>query len=1028
MPQFPSTFPLFSSIDCDSYFPDVLLYLCHNDTGTMFLADTGSVVNIIKMSVLSKYYPEADKIKIPYDVPLKGIGGQASITHFTFISFSKEVAVPFCTGLQIPINCIGLHWIEQALAAENIITHALNPRVFERGSHSRINASVLPDIDVSKGPKERKEAGRALNDPQAERASANGSRNSDTADPRATGGHNTPVAKGGLEYSKATGSFDDPRATVSQNNQEAGRALNDPQAERALNGSPNCMNTKTAQHGTIEQDSEVPLAFDPLSDGPMNQPEEETTLKSYMVSQNESDTDLLIQKLEQTRQRILQKPSEPPLRNMHDDDNTLIAKPLWESVYRPYSAVLEDLEHNLRMPSLLTYKCNVTLLNPLATPCVVSAYQIRSDEQRQALEDNIDKFLKLGVMEEGPSTWYTPLFVVPQKVNEEQKALDPKAQKWRVVQNFQPLNSQVVKEENTLPTIEDVLSLGEGNKHVFSNIDLKSAFYHVDIEEDARRFFGISHASRKIRMRKMGMGFTNSPSIWQRNMNVDVEKPVRDAYCATLSPQERSDPSACNVIKIYMDDILLATATVEQHLTLLQILFQQLSKLRLTLSIGKSFIGKREVNILGSTLSSNTRKVQPERVHALSLFAPPQTIFELRHFLGGIRYISDHVPLLNLLLRNFDSQVGGTPARLSRSTPFLWTWTLYHDFLRIHELIQNPEILFQIDSTLPLYLETDASELGFGAVLFQQKGEDILPIAYHAKKWQSPTMKGAQRNPSTTARRELKALQNSILHFNKILMNRPFHIITDNICVLHQVKNATRALSPKMPTDLVAHRSLEAILLYPIASITHKSSGEVFTSDGLSRMAWMELSPEENDRTAWPVMSIQKAGLPEEISRHLVRHFRHERCPHLNHGMHSYSLCVKPFIQRYTEISETLLNQLQSEERIIVTPEGWNAFAGHSDGIPPVYNLFNTPGVILTHWTEPRNVPLIKRNGLSPMSRRYIHFKDTKPLTRNRHYPLRVNTSSLISANRDIYYVQMPDASFIHLVPGHIQPESLIFD
>ena len=49
-----------------------------------------------------------------------------------------------------------------------------------------------------------------------------------------------------------------------------------------------------------------------------------------------------------------------------------------------------------------------------------------------------------------------------------------------------------------------------------------------------------------------------------------------------------------------------------------------------------------------------------------------------------------------------------------------------------------------------------------------------------------------------------------------------------------------------MPSDPVSNRVLQAILYYPILSIRHRPTGEVFTSDSLSRSAWMELSPEKS--------------------------------------------------------------------------------------------------------------------------------------------------------------------------------------
>ena len=175
--------------------------------------------------------------------------------------------------------------------------------------------------------------------------------------------------------------------------------------------------------------------------------------------------------------------------------------------------------------------------------------------------------------------------------------------------------------------------------------------------------------------------------------------------------------------------------------------------------------------------------------------------------------------VLTLFCDTFDTRVGSTPSTQSRNTPFLWTRQLLNDFLEIRTMIANPSLLFQIDSSKPLYLETDASELGFGAMLYQEDTEGsttiVKPIVYHAREWQSPTFRGTRVNPGNALRRELKALQLSILHFDKILTNRPFNIITDNICVLHQVQNAFRKESPKIPNNPVAHRSLESILLHP---------------------------------------------------------------------------------------------------------------------------------------------------------------------------------------------------------------------
>ena len=105
---------------------------------------------------------------------------------------------------------------------------------------------------------------------------------------------------------------------------------------------------------------------------------------------------------------------------------------------------------------------------------------MRHPEQKKALDDNITKYLDMGIIEYGPSLWKTSLFVVPQKVNEEQRQLPTyhPSQKWRVVQNFIPLNSKVHKIENTLPLIADVFQIAF-EKEIFSLLDLSKAFFSL---------------------------------------------------------------------------------------------------------------------------------------------------------------------------------------------------------------------------------------------------------------------------------------------------------------------------------------------------------------------------------------------------------------------------------------------------------------------------------------------------------------------------------------------------------------------
>ena len=141
-----------------------------------------------------------------------------------------------------------------------------------------------------------------------------------------------------------------------------------------------------------------------------------------------------------------------------------------------------------------------------------------------------------------------------------------------------------------------------------------------------------------------------------------------------------------------------------------------------------------------------------------------------------------------------------------------------------------------------------------------------------------------------------------------------------------------------MPSDPVSNRALQAILYYSILSIRHRPTDEVFTFDSLSRSAWMELSPEKGDPTAWPALpdwtSLSRSAV-DAVSRRLFRHFRHEPCDdvkeeRVREGLegvfHSLDFCVKPFLSEHFPHLIPHLNNIIFHRRrnpgIFLSPEG----------------------------------------------------------------------------------------------------------
>ena len=86
-------------------------------------------------------------------------------------------------------------------------------------------------------------------------------------------------------------------------------------------------------------------------------------------------------------------------------------------------------------------------------------------------------------------------------------------------------------------------------------------------------------------------------------MESSVVQSVEKKYRRRVHKLGRHDEDTTTFIMVYLDDILLMTKTTEDHLILLGVLFYQLSEMHFTLSIGKCFIMKKEVHLLGAVVS-----------------------------------------------------------------------------------------------------------------------------------------------------------------------------------------------------------------------------------------------------------------------------------------------------------------------------------------------------------------------------------------------------------------------------------------
>jgi len=156
-----------------------------------------------------------------------------------------------------------------------------------------------------------------------------------------------------------------------------------------------------------------------------------------------------------------------------------------------------------------------------------------SPAMKKVIDEEIQKQLAQGVIRPSKSEWLGRLVLVRKKDGT-----------WRVCKDERVLNSKTKRFHYPLPFIEELLDGVKGAK-VISVIDLASAFWQIELEEDSARKTAFMVPAGNFEWCRLPQGWLNSPAIFQYLMEAKVLKDTK--------------------AKVYIDDILVVSETVEQH-------------------------------------------------------------------------------------------------------------------------------------------------------------------------------------------------------------------------------------------------------------------------------------------------------------------------------------------------------------------------------------------------------------------------------------------------------------------------------
>jgi RNase H-like domain found in reverse transcriptase/Reverse transcriptase (RNA-dependent DNA polymerase)/Integrase zinc binding domain/Integrase core domain/Aspartyl protease len=396
----------------------------------------------------------------------------------------------------------------------------------------------------------------------------------------------------------------------------------------------------------------------------------------------------------------------------------------------------EAQEDKIGLTSLLEHHIDTGSNKPVTQrPYLVSPHT------QEKIYNELDRLLKLGIVEESNSDWSNPLVVV-QKANKS----------TRLCIDARKLNEVTIKDEYPLPNINRILAQLRTSKFL-SSIDLKDAFFQIPLSLESRHKTAFAVPGRGFfHFRRCPFGLSNSPKTMSRLMD-------KILGC-------RLEPN----VFTYLDDVIIATPNFETHIRCLETIAESFKEAGITINTQKSKFCRKQLEYLGYIIDSELGlRTDPEKVGPILRYPTPTKVKEVQRFLGMVgwyqRFIKNFAnltaPISDLTSKTFKKK-------------FEWTPKAEEAFRNLKSALVTDAILIFPDYSKPFRVHTDASDLAAGAVLTQYKDELERPVVFYSKKFNS-----AQKNYSTTER-ECLAVVWAVEKFRPYLEGRPFEVITDH--------------------------------------------------------------------------------------------------------------------------------------------------------------------------------------------------------------------------------------------------------
>jgi hypothetical protein len=423
-----------------------------------------------------------------------------------------------------------------------------------------------------------------------------------------------------------------------------------------------------------------------------------------------------------------------------------------------------------------------------------------SAHELEVLANYIEENLRSGFIRPSSSPVGAPILFVKKKDGS-----------LRLCVDYRNLNSVTIKNQYPLPLINETLDRLCGARF-FTKIDLRNGYYQLRIKEGDEWKTAFKTRYGHYEYQVMPFGLTNAPASFQNLIN-DTLRPFLDRF-----------------VVAYLDDILIYSDSKEEHDDHVRQVLQKMREAHLFAKAEKCSFYSDHTEYLGFVIDRDGVRMDPEKANAVRDWPVPQNLRQVQSFLGFTnfyrRFIKDYSTIATPLTRFTKKDV-----------PFVWDDAAQNALDTLKASFEGEQILRHFDPSLPIEVETDASDFGLGAVL-SQRGTDnrLRPVAFLSRKF-SPEELNYQVHD-----KELLAIVDACKHWRAYLdhVQVPFTVYSDhhNLQYFFSAKVLNRRQARYY--ELLSELNFKLI---------HRPGTQQGKSDALSRRADLATNSKANEST-----------------------------------------------------------------------------------------------------------------------------------------------------------------------------------